>query len=105
MTITERDWDRLEADRHARGVTVRRIHPESAYDIFIAVRHPDNCRMLTLRVAPQDADEALRRLRALPRTRGLEIQLARLADDGSELRVVLIDRFLREEFNPLADDI
>ena len=105
MTITEHDWERLEADRHARGVTVRRVYPESVYDIFIAVRHPDGCRMLTLRVPPHDADEALRRLRALPRTRGLEMQLARLADDGSELRVVLTDGSLREVFNPLAGDI
>jgi Putative PD-(D/E)XK family member, (DUF4420) len=61
--------------------------------------------MLTLRVPPRDADEALRRLRALPRTRGLEMQLARLADDGSELRVVLTDASLREVFSPLAADI
>jgi Putative PD-(D/E)XK family member, (DUF4420) len=105
MTITEQDWERLAADRHARGVTVRRIYPDSAYDIFIAVRHPDNCRMLTLRVAARDADEALRQLHALPRTRGLEMQLARLADDGSELRVVLTDGSLQEVFNPLAGDI
>ena len=72
MTITERDWERLEADQHATGMTVRRIYPGSAYDIFIAVRHPGNCRMLTLRVPERDADEALRQLRALPSTRGLD---------------------------------
>jgi Putative PD-(D/E)XK family member, (DUF4420) len=105
MTISEQDWEQLEADRHARGVAVRRVYPESAHDIFIAVRHPDNCRMLTLRVPPRDADDALRRVRALPRTRGLELQLARLPDDGSELRVVLTDGGLREVFNPLAGDI
>jgi hypothetical protein len=60
MTITERDWERLAADQHIDGITVRRIHPESAYDIFVAVRHPDNCRMLTLRVAARDADQAVR---------------------------------------------
>ena len=27
MTITERDWEQLEADRHAHGVTVRRVYP------------------------------------------------------------------------------
>lgn len=105
MTITEHDWERLEADRHAEGITVRRIYPGSAHDMFIAVRHPGNCRMLILRVPPQDADIAVRALRALPRTRGLEIELARLADDGSELRVVLTDGSLREVFSPLAGDI
>jgi hypothetical protein len=105
MTINERDWERLEADQHVTGITVRRIYPGSAYDIFIAVRHPGNCRMLTLRVPEQDADEALRELTALPSTRGLNMELARLPDDGSELRVVLTDAGLREVFNPLADDI
>ena len=105
MTITERDWERLEADRHTRGVTVRRVYAESAHDIFIAIRHPDNCRMLTLRIPAGEADVALRRLRALPRTRGLEMQFARLDGEGSELRVVLTDNTLREVFNPLASDI
>lgn len=75
MTITERDWERLAADQHGSGVTVRRIYPGSAYDIFIAVSHPGNCRMLTLRVPSRDAGEALRQLRALPRTRGLRWNL------------------------------
>lgn len=105
MTITERDWERLAVGQHAAGLTVRRIHPELAYDSFIAIRHPDGCRMLTLRIATRDADEALRQLRILPKTRGLEMQLARLPGDGSELRVVLTDNSLREVFNPLADDI
>jgi Putative PD-(D/E)XK family member, (DUF4420) len=105
MTITEGDWERLAADEHTRGVTVRRIHPESVYDIFIAIRHPDNCRMLTLRIQTRDADEALRRMHALPQTRGIEMQLVRLSEGGSELRIVLTDGSLHEVFNPLADDI
>jgi hypothetical protein len=106
MTITERDWEHLGADQHADGVTVRRINPGSAYDIFIAVGHPDNYRMITLRIPAGEADEAVRQLRVLPRTRGLEMQIHRLtATSASELRVVLIDDSLRDVFNPLADDI
>jgi hypothetical protein len=105
MTITQSDWDHLETDRHAHGVTVRRIYPESMHDIFIAVRHPDNRRMLTLRLGTREAEEAMRRLRALPRTRGLEMQFARLTDDKSELQIVLTDDSLEEVFNPLASDI
>jgi hypothetical protein len=105
MTIIERDWERLEADQHATGVTVRRIYPGSSYDIFIAVRHSGNCRMLTLRIPERDADEALHELRALPSTRGLNMELVSLPGDGSELRVVLTDVGLREVFNPLAGDI
>lgn len=105
MTITERDWEELEADRHTRGITVRRIHPDSPYDIFIAVQHPDGRRMLILNVPARDADQALRRVRSLPRTRGLEMHVARPGGDRSELRVVLTDRSVREVFNPLASDI
>ena len=82
-----------EADRHARGVTVRRVYPQSPHDIFIAVRHPDGFRMLTHRECRTRRSQTRRcaGIRALPRTRGLEMQLARLADDGGELRVVLTD--------------
>ena len=105
MRITEQDWDQLEADRHADGTTVRRVYPRSPHDIFIAVRHPDGSRMLTLGVGTRAAGEALRRLHALPRTRGLEMQFARLDDGSGELRVALTDNDLREVFNPLASDI
>jgi len=105
MTITELDWEQLEADRHARGTSVRRVHPDSRHEIFIAVRHPDGSRMLTLGVSVQAATQALRQLHALPRTRGLEMQFARLSDDNGELRVILADHNLREVFNPLASDI
>jgi hypothetical protein len=103
--ITERDWDQLEADQHARGTTVRRVYPRSSQEIFIAVRHPDGCRMLTLGISTRAAGDVLRRLHALPRTRGIEMQFARLGDGRGELRVVLTDNGLREVFNPLASDI
>src|SRR5262249_26740823 len=75
------------------------------HEIFIAIRHPDGSRMLTLGVSMRTAGEALRRLHALPRTHGLEMQFARLDEDHGELRVVLTDPSLREVFNPLASDI
>lgn len=103
--ITERDWAQLESDWHSHGATVQRVYPRSAHDIFIAVRHPDSTRMLTVKVSTQAADEVLRRVHELPRTRGLEMQFARLGDDNGELRVVLADPSLREVFNPLASDI
>jgi hypothetical protein len=61
--------------------------------------------MLTVKVSTQAADEVLRRVHELPRTRGLEMQFARLGDENGELRVVLADPSLREVFNPLASDI
>lgn len=103
--ISERDWDQLEADRHAHGSTVRRVDPHSVHDIFIAVRHPDNARMLTLTVGADTAAEVLRRIRELPCTRGLEMQFTRLNSHSGQFCVVLTDPGLREVFNPLATDI
>ena len=103
--ITERDWAQLESDWHARGVTIRRIYPQSPYEIFIAVRHPDGARMLTIAVSTQTMTDVLRQIHELPRTRGLEMQFARLANDSGELRVILTDSSLREVFSPLVSDI
>jgi hypothetical protein len=103
--ITERDWEQLETGRHAHGTTVRRVYPQSPHEIFIAVRHPDGSRMLTLGVSTRAGGEVLRRLHALPRTRGIEMQFARLGEGSGELRVLLTDSNLREVFNPLATDI
>jgi len=105
MIITDRDWERLEADRHAGGVSFRRLHPDSAHDIRIAVEYPGSARMLTLRVTARDADSALRRMRIPSRTQGLEMQMAQLPGDVRELRIILTDTSLREVFNPLASDI
>jgi hypothetical protein len=105
VTITEQDWEQLETDRHGHGTTVRRVYPQSPQDIFIAVRHPEGTRMLTLGVGTQATAEVLRRLQTLPRTRGLEMQFTNLGQGNSELRVILTDNNLREVFNPLASDI
>lgn len=105
MTINEQDWQQLEADRHAHGTTVRRVYPQSAHEIFIAVRHPDGARMLTLGVGTREFAEVLRRLHTLPRTRGLEMQFTRMDEGSGQLRVILTDSSLREVFNPLATDI
>lgn len=103
--ITEHDWSQLESDWHAHGVTIRRVYPQSAYEIFIAVRHPDGARMLTILVDARDVSEGLRQVHELPRTRGLEMQFVRLDSDSGELRVVLTDADLHEVFSPLASDI
>jgi hypothetical protein len=105
VTVTERDWVQLEADWHTNGVTVRRIYPQSAHEIFIAVRHPDGDRMLTIQVSTHAAADVLRRIRALPRTRGLEMQFTGLGNDNGELRVILTDINLQEVFSPLVSDI
>jgi hypothetical protein len=103
--ITERDWTRLERDWHANGVTFRRVYPQSSYEIFIAVRHPDGARMLTIEVGTHAVEDVLRRVHGLPHTRGLEMQFARLDNAQGKLRVILTDLSLREVFSPLVSDI
>lgn len=105
MTITEQDWEVLERDRHESGATVRRVYPRSAQELHIAVRHPDGARMLTLTVGTHDFSESLRRVRPLPRTRGLEMDFSRRDPHTGALRVILTDPGLREVFNPLVNDI
>jgi len=105
MTITEQDWSRLESDWHAHGVTVRRVYPQSPHEIFIGVRHTDGARMLTVAVGTRAAAQVMRQLHELPRTRGLEMEFARLDNDRRELRVILTEASMREVFNPLASDI
>jgi hypothetical protein len=105
MIITEQDWNELESDRHAYGIAVRRVYPESPHEIFIGVRYPDGARMLTVAVGTHAAVQVLRQLHELPRTRGLEMQFARLDNDRRELRVILTDVGMREVFNPLISDI
>jgi putative PD-(D/E)XK family protein DUF4420 len=105
MTITEQDWSQLESDWHAHGVTVRRVYPQSSHEIFIGVRHPDGARMLKVAVGTHAAAQVIRQLHELPRTRGLEMQFARLDNDKRELQVMLTDPSMREVFSPLASDI
>lgn len=103
--ITERDWVQLESDWHANGTTVRLVYPQSPHDIFLAVRHPDGARMLTISVSPQAFGDVMRRIHELPRTRGLEMQFTRQDNADGQLRIVLADPSLQEVFNPLATDI
>jgi hypothetical protein len=60
--------------------------------------------MLTISVSIRAFTEALRRVRELPRTRGLVMQFTKQGDHG-QLCVILTDPGLREVFNPLVSDI
>ena len=104
--ITEQDWTRLESDWHENGTTVRLVYPQSPHEIFIAVRHPDGARMLTVSaqrpgILPTPCVVSAN-FRA-PAAWRCSSAAARPAT--AQLRVVLTDSSLREVFNPLASDI
>jgi hypothetical protein len=105
VRITDQDWTRLETHGHTHGLTVRRIYPQSAHEIFIAVRHPDDARMLTITIDDQAAADVLRRVRKLPRTRGIGMQFAKPGNQYGQFCVILTDPTRREVFNPLVSDI
>ncbi|MFU8870409.1 PD-(D/E)XK motif protein [Micromonospora sp. SL4-19] len=104
MRISESDWEALEAEQHPYGLVKRRLFPRSNHDIFVAVQQPAGRRMLLLTVSAAAA-ELLRQHPALPRTKGLLLQLVPTSDGSQELQVVLTAGERREVFNPLITDI
>ncbi|GAA1225588.1 hypothetical protein GCM10009665_15050 [Kitasatospora nipponensis] len=105
MTITEDDWRELEAPQATPGRSIRRLHPESTHDMYLAVSHPGLRRMLVLKGDAPAAEGVARSLSRLPPTAGLELQLNSLSRQDYELQVVLTADDLREVFSPLVADI
>ncbi len=105
MSITEDDWLDLEAPQGTSGRSTRRLHPESANDIFLAVSHPGLRRMLVLKGDGPAAEGITRAVGRHPQTAGLELRLISVSRHTYELQVVLTADDLREVFSPLAADI
>jgi hypothetical protein len=96
-------WRELEKGRgDGEGRLVRRIHPESAVDLFLAVTKPGNRRMLSLGVA----SGATAALDDLPSGRGIETRLQHSADEArAQLQLVLGDPMCADIFAALAQDL
>ncbi len=105
MSITEDDWADLETPQIARGRSTRRLHPESANDLHIAVSHPSLRRMLVLTGDAAAAEGVTRSLSRLSQTAGLDLRLNPVSRQQYELQVVLTADELREVFSPLVADI
>lgn len=105
MTITEEDWQELESPHQVPGRAVRRLHPNSAVDIFLSVDHPSGRRKLVLRSDAHSADEIVRGAGRLPRTTGIEMQVLAASRLEYELQLVLLTGELQEVFNPLVADV
>src|SRR3954447_15429183 len=75
-------WKQLEAGPSGSGggYLIRRIHPEAAADLLLAVEKPSNTRLLLLRVA----NTALRPDGELPRTEGFEVRRGFETVDGKK---------------------
>ncbi|MGW4968412.1 PD-(D/E)XK motif protein [Streptomyces albidoflavus] len=105
MTVTEAEWRDLEAPQDTPGRSRIRLHPEAPLDVFLAVSHPAQRRMLVLRTDARSADHIVRSVTRLPSAAGLEMNLSAVSRLEYELQVVLTADELREVFNPLVTDV
>ncbi|HKP90078.1 MAG TPA: PD-(D/E)XK motif protein [Thermoleophilaceae bacterium] len=97
------EWTDLErAGSNGAGRLVRRIHPDSAIDLFLAVTKPGNRRVLTLSVRP----EAVEQLDDLPSGKGIEATLRAAPDEGRmHLELGLVDTSCTDIFAALVEDV
>jgi hypothetical protein len=96
-------WRELEAGRvDGEGRLVRRIHPESAVDLYLGVTKPDNRRILSMGVAAGVTEE----LDDLPSGRGIETRVRHSPDEArAQLQLVLGDPMSADIFTALAQDL
>jgi len=96
-------WNDLEADGESgAGHVVRRIHPESKVDLFLAVAKPSNRRMLTLSVDADIADA----LDELPAGHGIATRAHQVGDlQRAQLELVLMDPSCGDIFSALVEDV
>lgn len=105
MTVTEAEWRDLETPQTTSGRSRLRLHPNAPLDIYLAVSHPSQQRMLVLRADARSADQIVHSVGRLPRAAGLEINLCAVSRLEYELQLVLTADELREVFNPLVTDV
>jgi len=96
-------WAELEtAGGDGAGHLVRRIHPESVTNLFLAVAKPDNRRKLQLNVDAAAADA----LHDVPTGRGIETRLHDIQDGArTQVELVLMDPSSADIFGALVEDV
>jgi Putative PD-(D/E)XK family member, (DUF4420) len=99
-------WNSLEAGTPGGGggYLTRRIHPEAAADLLLAVEKPSNTRLLVLRVS----NTPLKPGGDLPRAEGFEVRRGFETVDGKKqfhLAVRLTHPGFADVFTALVDDV
>ncbi|MGY1771947.1 PD-(D/E)XK motif protein [Blastococcus sp. SYSU D00813] len=102
MTVTTEDWVALEGQPGAAGTVLRRIHPESTRDLYIAVDLDTRARRLIYKRAWHRGGS----VPTLPRTKALDL-VCRVTDAGGSLTVSveLHVPALAEVFTTVAGDL
>lgn len=99
MNVAEM-WGALEAEASKQGEFRRRIHPESAANLYLVVHKPDNTRALLIDVDLSGA-EAL----DLPSGRGIDLRWVPTEAGGDALELVLSQPAFADLFDALVTDV
>ena len=99
-------WSELQQgiQSDGSGYLVRRVRPDSACDLRIAVQEPTGTRMLLLRVGRSSASSIV----DFPSSEGFEVRRAILPSDGDKfvtLQLVLTQDRYADIFTSLVDDV
>jgi hypothetical protein len=101
----EEIWSELETSspESPDGYLIRRIRPDSTYDLYLAVEKPSNRRMLLLRFRTIHEPPPGQ----VPSTRGIEVrwQPPRAEEKGTTLQLSLLDRRFAGMFSQLVTDL
>jgi hypothetical protein len=105
MTVQD-TWSRLEEDTAtiASGYIVRRLLPEVAYDVYLAIERPSNTRSLMMRVRHRLVERGA----VFPSSKCFEVRRVILQGDDHThitLQLVLINSRYSDIFTTLVQDI
>jgi len=105
MTV-QNTWKRLEDDTTSvlSGYIIRRLLPEVAYDVYLAIERPSNARLLMLRLKHKSIGKSA----VFPNSNCFEVRrVAMPGDDDTHvtLQLVLINSRYSDIFTTLVQDI
>lgn len=94
-------WKELEAAPARRGLVRRRLAPDSACDLYLAVRKPANERILLLHLGPSSVE-----LPYVPPGRVLALRSSEISDGGgAAVELALVSSAYADLFDALVADI
>jgi len=103
----EQIWQDLEMharDTSGEGILTLRVLPDSAFDFYLGVHHPQTLRTLLIRVSRENVMNQS----SFPHSKGFEIRQTVLPEDGKRSVTILLipngERY-QEIFSRLAEDV
>jgi hypothetical protein len=95
-------WRELEeAPSPGKGRLARRVHPESAHDIMLAVEHPEQRRLVSLHLFGPPGDQ----YRQLKPSRGIDVSVSVTGATEATAEIRLTDDRYRDVFTEVVQDV